>query len=783
MLLEEGQLLEAGGDLQGAVRRYQMALAMFPDHLQVLNRLAVALYRAGHLKQAEVQIRRAIEQRPAEWEYHKTLGNVLRRQNRFKAAEESLRKALTLNPDTVQGHYDLGLLYQTNGQTGKALASYQRCLEIDPRFPQAHNNIGLIYRGQNKTLSAEKSFKMAIKYEDRFAGAHLNLGAVNKVNGNYQNAQACFQAAVKYAPNMPDAHRCLGELFQSLGLVADAIRCYSRVTQILPGRAADWVNLGTAYHDNQSLEKAMLCYQKALSLDPKLPQALLNAGVIHREKHHYDQALACFKEALRIQKDYEKCLAQLVSLLIHLCEWKSLPAYNKLLDRAIKKAIATNKKPDETPFLSIIRHPHPLSNYKVAKAWSETAKNIAATWGRQYDLKCRKKANGRIRLGYLSANFQNHPTAELILGQLKRHNRKRYEVFSYSYGKDDGSNRRKEIVNTSDRFIDITNLSDSDAADLIFNDQVDILIDLMGFTKGTRMTICASRPAPIQVRYLGMAGTTGGDFFDYIVVDPIVCPHKHVPFYSENPVYMPYSYQVNNYAHRWTGNTLPGDGPLSNSTFIFCCFATAYKIDATVFRTWMKIIKQVPGSVIWLMPENRTTGNNLLAAAMLMGVEPERIVFKEKLPMDQHLKRLEKADMALDTLSVNGAATTSDALWAGVPVLTMKGRHFASRMSESLLRSIDLPEMVATDLVQYEKRAVHLASAPAELKQIRKKLIARRTDSPLFDTDVFVKNIEIAFEMMWKRFVNDNIAGPIDLAAHINSMTQPPGMTQCGQRI
>jgi predicted O-linked N-acetylglucosamine transferase (SPINDLY family) len=763
MLIDQGQRLESDGDLHGALRNYQIALSMSPDHLHVLNRLGLAAYRSGHLNKAEAYIRRAIEQDPKNWEYHKNLGNVFKQQRRFKAAEESLRKALALNPNFVEGHYDLGLFYQTIGKPDKALASYKRCLELEPRLSRAHNNRGLIYLGQNETLSSENSFKMAIKYDCDFAGAHLNLGTLYKINGNYQQARSCFEAAVKVAPNMPEANRCLGEILQLLGLFTDAIKYYSCVTHILPGHAADWVNLGTAYHDNQSLEKAMQCYQKALSIDSKLPQALLNAGIVHREKHQYEQAKGCFEKALEAHKEYDNALVQLVSLLIHLCDWKLLEAYSGMLDQTTRRAIAANKKPDETPFLNIIRKPDPLLNLQVAKAWSATAKTAATEWSRKYDLKSRRKTKKLIRLGYLSANYQDHPTSELILGLLKGHNRERFEVFTYSYGKNDGSLKRKEIVAACDRFRDISNLIDSDAADLIFNDRVDILIDLMGHTKGSRMAIPACRPAPVQARYLGMAGTTGANYFDYIIVDPIVCPSGHEPFYSENPVYMPNSYQVNNYANRSADITLREYGFPSNSVFVFCCFATAYKIDATVFRVWMNIMKQVPECVLWLMPGNATVGKNLLESAQLMGVDPKRIIVKKKLPLDQHLKRLQQADMALDTLAVNGAATTSDALWAGVPVLTMTGRHFASRMSESLLRSVDLPEMIAADLEQYEMTAVQLAKSPADMKRIRKKLLDRRMKTPLFNTEIFVKNIEIAFELMWKRFVNDEKPAAIEV--------------------
>lgn len=757
----KGLCLYASGDLSGAAKAFKQVLSFSQDNADALDMLGVVMGLAGDLDRAEALILRAIAIDSEKAGYHKDLGNVYKRMKRYDAAKDSLCQALFRKPDFVEGNYDLGVLYQTINQPEKALSCYKRCLELDSHFPKAYNNAGLIYLNQQETVQAKRFFELAIENDRHFAGAHLNLGVLYKRTGNHQQALSCFHSAASLAPNMHEAYCSMGEIFQSMGRIPNAIKCHERVTQILPCYAAGWVNLGTAYHDCHSLDKAMHYYQKALSIDPQLPQALLNKGIVHREQGRYSEALSCFRKAFEIDGDYENALVQLVGLLIHQCEWKSLHVYNALLDKATRNAFAAKRKPDETPFLNIIRQQDPLLNFHVAKAWSETIKTDAAGWGRQFDFGQHRKVKRLIRLGYLSANFQNHPTSELILGLMERHNRQRYEVFSYSYGKNDGSVKRKEIVSASDCFKDLSGLTDSEAADLIYNDQVDVLIDLMGYTKGARMRICAGRPAPVQVRYLGMAGTTGADFFDYIIVDDTVCLKEHESYYSEKPVYMPYSYQVNNYASRSMDRALQAKISRANQPFIFCSFSTAYKIDASVFNAWMRILTQSPDSVLWLMPENSNVGKNLLEAVQLMGVNPERIIFKEKLPIDQHLNRLQEADIALDTMTVNGAATTSDALWAGLPVLTLKGSHFASRMSESLLCAVGLSEMVAGDLEHYEKTAVLLANTPAKLHQIRQKLQKHRTDSPLFDTGTFVKSLEKAFELMWERFVNNKKPAPI----------------------
>jgi protein O-GlcNAc transferase len=374
-----------------------------------------------------------------------------------------------------------------------------------------------------------------------------------------------------------------------------------------------------------------------------------------------------------------------------------------------------------------------------------------------------KKSKGsRITVGYLSNNFKNHPTAHLIQGMFRHHNREKFKVFCYSYGEDDQSSYRKKIKTECDQFIDLRMLSHAEAVRRIYDDRVDILIDLVGHMKANRLCIPALRPAPVQVRWLGLAGTTGADFIDYIITDPVVTPEEHTPFYSENFVYMPYCYQINDNTQAIPENGLKRtDFGLPAERFVFCSFSTRYKFDPVMFNTWMKILKKVPGSVLWVLGGSKTAEKNLTQAAESRGVNCNRLVFAEKIPRDQHLARLRLADLALDTRIVNGAITTSDALWSGVPVITLQGRHFASRMSSSILSAAGLPELVAHSLDDFETLAVRLAGESDELSVIRQKLAQNRFTIPLFDTPGFVRNLEIAFKKMWGIYVSGDSPRPI----------------------
>ena len=330
------------------------------------------------------------------------------------------------------------------------------------------------------------------------------------------------------------------------------------------------------------------------------------------------------------------------------------------------------------------------------------------------------------------------------------HDRERFEVFYYALAADDGSTYYRRFATDAEHFVDLTALSNRDAALRIRSDEIDILVDLMGYTRNARTEIFALQPAPVQVAYLGFAGTLGADFIPYIIADPIVLPESELPHFSEQPVYLPECYQVND---RWQPIAETGarraDYGFPEAAFVFCCFNANYKIEPVIFDVWMHILQRVPGSVLWLFEGSEHVPDNLRREAQARGVAPERLVFAPRVPKDRHLERHRLADLCLDTLIYGAHTTASDALWAGVPVLTCCGEAFASRVGASLLTAVGLPEMIVNSLTEYEELAVELATRPQRLTEIRQKLSANRLTYPLFDTERFVRHLEKAFEMMW----------------------------------
>jgi protein O-GlcNAc transferase len=421
------------------------------------------------------------------------------------------------------------------------------------------------------------------------------------------------------------------------------------------------------------------------------------------------------------------------------------------VDEAVLKALSSGRKSPVPPFLSIATYDDPARNLSIARSWSTEISNRTASIKPNFPFNSRGPDHEGIKVGYISQDFRDHAMTHCMLGLFGLHNRDEFEVFCYACGKDDESPQRERIKKDCDHFVDIRDRSDFNASRRIYEDRIDILVDLMGHTQGNRLEIMALRPAPLQISFLRFAGTTGADFIDYLITDRIVSPEDHMLYYSEKLIYMPHSYNI--YDHTQPVSNQPmekTDVGLPEDGFVFCSFNQPYKIEHVLFHVWMNILNQVPESVLWLLRVNADAEKNLKGAAKERGIEPERFVFAEMLPTEEHLARHRLADLALDTRIYNGHTTTCDALWMGLPVITLQGRHFASRVSASHLTTIGLPELIVHSLEAYEELAVNMAQDSDLLIQTKEKLMKNRLNSPLFDNARSVKNLEWAYKRVWE---------------------------------
>ena len=749
-----GVLANQKGENDTALDLINKAVQIFPQNPIYHNNLGNVYRDLGHYADALACYRQAIDLKPDLVEAFVNLGIAHHQLRDFNRAASAYHKALQLNPNCIEAYYNMGNTYKAQGRFDEAISCYQQTLCLNSGFVEAYYNMAIVLEQRARPDEAIARLKQCLQINPQWAEAHNNIGNLLKQKGFLAEAILSFQKAVQIKPDLYEAHNNLGNALMDQGSFTEAIVCYQNALQIYPGYAEAYLNLGITLADDDRLNDAIDCFQKATRLNPRFAEAYTYMGVALTDQGKRQEAIDCFKKAIEVNPDFSEAYSYLIHQLQHTCNWPQLKMYSERLDRLTRRNAADGRLILEPPFICMARQSDLSRNLIISTAWSrkiaEPLKNLKLA----VSFESRKQPKAKLTIGYLSCDFHDHATAHLMLSFFGLHDREKFEVHCYSYGPEDNNRYRNQIMEGSDRFIDIRNHSHIDAAKRIYADGVDILVDLKGHTKGARLGILACRPAPVQVHYLGYPGTTGADFIDYLITDRIVTPEDHAPYYSEKLVYLPHCYQVNDHQQEiafrdWNRETLglPGNG------FVFSSFNLPYKIDPVMFDCWMRILQQVPNSVLWLFGDNENARCNLRREAADRGVEPDRLVYVRKIEKAEHLSRLKWADLALDTRLVNGHTTTSDSLWAGVPLIVLQGSHFASRVSSSLLHAVGLSELVTYHLEEYEKLAVQLASCPSELKAVRHKLNVNRLKQPLFDTARFVRNLELAYSEMWQSFI------------------------------
>ena len=730
-----GAALEARGDGDAAMAAYEDALARQPDHPDAHNRLGTAHYKGGRFAEAAAACRRAIEIRPEFPEALNNLGAALKSLGELDDAEDAYRKAVALRPEYAVGWNNLGVVLRERGAPDEAMACHRHALSLQPSLPDAHVNLGMALVDAGQVEAALGAYQQALELAPKNASAQNNLGNALKALGRMAEAEACYRRAVAIDPAFASAHNNLGTVLKERGDTAGAVDCYRTALSIRPDSAGYAYNLGNTLRDSGDKASAVSAYRRALKADPGFADAL-NALV--------DQ----------LQKD---------------CDWESLESEWPRLDALTDAALAAGNRPGETPYVNLCRHPDPARNLIVARAWSkDIARRVGGT-GVTFPETARSENRKPITLGYLSADFRNHPVAHLMRGIFRRHDRDRFRICCYSYGKDDGSAYREGIRRDADRFVDLRAADHLEAARRIHDDGVDILVDLTGHTQDGRMEVCALRPAPVQVSFLGFPGTTGADFIDYLIADRAVVPEDHARHYHEALVRLPHSFLP---ADADQPVSAPAEGRsafgLPESAVVFCSFNGGHKIEPVMFATWMEILRRVEGSVLWLSGMGEVPADNLRRAAVAAGTSPDRLIFARRVPdKADHLGRLALADLALDTRIYNGHTTTVDTLWAGVPVIACEGTHFASRVSAGALAAVGLSELVVSGPEDYTDLAVRLAGQPDARRRLRGKLASARQTAPLFDTDRFTRHLERAFVAIWERFSDGLDPAPIEVTPDV----------------
>jgi protein O-GlcNAc transferase len=760
-----GVLANQKGENNTALDLINKAVQIIPQNPIYLNNLGNVYRDRGQYADARRCYRQAINLKPDLVEAYVNLGIADHQLGNYSRAASAYHKALQLRPNCIEAYYNMGNTYKAQGRFGEAISCYQQTLSLDSEFVEAYYNMAIILEQQARPDEAIACLRQCLQINSQWAEAHNNIGNLFKQKGFLAEAILSFQKAVQIKPDLYEAHNNLGNALMDQGSFSEAIDCYQNALKIYPGYAESYLNLGITFSAADRLNDAIDCFQKAARLDPRFAEAYTYMGIALADRGKRSEAIDCFQKAVEVNPDCSEAYSYLIHQLQYICNWPQLKIYSERLDELSRRNAADGRMTLEPPFICMARQSDLSRNLIISKAWSRKIAVPLKNLKLPVSFESRSQSKPKLTIGYLSCDFHDHATAHLMLSFFGLHDREKFEVHCYSYGPEDNNRYRHQIMEGSDRFINLREHSHIDAAKRIYADGVDILVDLKGHTKGARLGILACRPAPLQIHYLGYPGTTGADFIDYLITDRIVTPKDHAPYYSEKLIFLPHCYQVNDHQQKiasrdWNRETLG----LPDKGFVFSSFNLPYKIDPVMFDCWMRILQQVPDSVLWLFGDNENTRFNLRREAADRSVAPDRLVFARKIEKAEHLSRLKWADLALDTRIVNGHTTTSDSLWAGVPVITLQGSHFASRVSSSLLDAVGLSELITCRLEEYEKLAVQLASRSSELRALRHKLNINRLTTSLFDTARFVRNLEHAYREMWRIFLEGRAPTQIEVS-------------------
>ena len=562
-------------------------------------------------------------------------------------------------------------------------------------------------------------------------------------NNAMLEARELYLAILEENPGNPDVLHLLGVLHAQTGDCVSALSAIKSAIQINENIAEYHCNLGGVLFTLLRLDESRSSLETAIRIRPNYYDALANLGNVLICLGDLEGAKECYEKAYLVNNNGSYILGLLVNSKMKICCWSKYKENVSSIKLCIDKRLRVSST---FPLVSCIEES--LIHLKCAEIWVADKYPMRGNRiEKQIDV------GVKIRIGYFSSDFHNHATTWLMAELFELHDRSRFELFAFSFGVASNDEMRKRVVEGVDHFFDVSEKSDEEIAQLSRSWGIDIAVDLKGFTEGSRNGIFAYRAAPIQVNYLGYPGTLGADYIDYIVADPTLIPAESQKYYSEKVVYLPHSYQVNDRKRAIADKIFTrSEVGLPDEGFVFCCFNNNYKITPLMFDVWVRILKAVPGSVLWLYEDNPIAASNLRKEAVARGLEESRLIFAEKMPLAEHLARHRLADLFLDTFPCNAHTTASDALWAGLPLMTKMGESFAARVAGSLLNAMYLPELIVQTDEEYESLAISLAKGPEKLMEIRKKLDANRMTAPLFDSQLYTKNLESAYKKMIENY-------------------------------
>lgn len=710
-----GTIEQGGGLLQDAWENWRKALELVPTHLILLNKLGGLARKIGKSQEAKEYFQLAISIDPSKPEAHFNLGNCLAEQSEWLQAIQSYTNAIGCSPAFVQAYNNLALALQNFGRPDEAVKVLDTAIALNPQEPFMHVN-------KAKALQAMSLGKAAIAFlreslitvEEKFEILAV-LADMEATENDYAYADQHFIEAMNLNPNSDAVLNNYGNMLRSTG----------------------------------RLDEALKYYKQAVSINPLLYQAMHNLCNILNSKKDYAQSLYYYGQVRSINPSSPYLPGMEMNSRMHTCTWENWDAHVQ----EVKNGILAEQK-TSNPFPLVAFNDDAAVQKRAACLW---IKNECPTKKVLPVIAKKNRVSGqKIRVGYYSADLYTHATALLMAGVWEAHDRERFEWFAFNFGPVQEDPLSLRVRNAFDHFLDVRGYGDRVVAQLSREMEIDIAIDLKGFTQDARSGIFAERAAPIQVNYLGFPGTMGADYIDYIIADKVIIPDDLKQHYSESVVRLPYCYQTND-NQRPISDEVPTrqSQGLPENGRVLCSFNNNYKITPQVFDVWMRVLARFPDCYLWLLQDNPHAAENLKLEASRRGVDPTRLVFAPRMNNQDHLARHRLADLFIDTFPCNAHTTASDALWAGLPIVTCAGETFASRVAASLLITMNMPDCVAYDLGSYEQKIVALLDVPQSLKTMRERVEKGRTESPLFNTLATARHLEMAYEQMMKNYESE----------------------------
>ena len=741
--LGRGLALKELKRLPESLAAFDAVLAVRPQDAETLSNKANVLLDLGRPDEAVVALRNAVRLKPSAPGLHFNLGNATLALGEAVAALDHYDRVIDLAPRYAEAYGNRGNALVQLARLPEALASYDKAISLKPDYTEAHNNRGNALKEMGRPQEALESYDAAIGLNRGYAEAYSNRGIALKELNRPDEALAAFECAIDLNPDYAEAHSNRANLLADLGRLDDALASYSLAINLKPGHAEIYCDRGNALAKHMRLADAVASYDEAIKLKPNFAEAHANRGDALKKLKRLDEALASFEMAISLKPDIEYLAGNLLHVKMRVCDWTGLTHGTA----AVAEALRQGRKVIY-PWISLGLFDDPELQLAAAHIYTQADYPPVVTATQAP----RKPGAGKIRVGYFSSDFGDHAVSHLTAELFESHDRQHFDVHAFSFGPGKSGAMYDRISSAFGGIHDLNGRSDHEAVALSRQLGIDIAVNLNGFTDHQRTGLFQKRCAPIQVNYLGYPGTMGASYMDYIIADRVLIPEEEQTHYAEKTVDLPGSFQANDSQRRISDRLFTrAECGLPGSGFVFCCFNGTYKITPAVFDAWMRILGRVPGSVLWLYAENGQAPVNLRAEAIARGIDPARLVFAEKVRLEDYLARYKVAGLFLDTLPYNAGTTASDALWAGLPVLTCCGRSFAGRMAASLLTAVDLQELIASDLQRYEELAVALALNTERLQAIRERLARNRSTTSLFNGKTLARNMEAAFRQMVER--------------------------------